>query len=88
MPLTEANIEQITARVAAVGQRVEQVREAAALLMRSHYWRSRDGSLTVGTLTPDEKTQLETYIKAILDETEAIIATVRGMMAAERPHAV
>lgn len=88
MPLTEANVEQIATRVVAITQRIEEVREIASLLLRSHFWRSRDGSLTAGSLTPDDRAALETRIKAILGESEAIIATVRGMMAPEKPDAL
>lgn len=84
MPLTEANVEQIGQRVIALGQRVEQVREAATHLNRPNYWRSPDGTLAVGSLTAEEKARLEAYINVVLDEAEAIIATVRGMMR-ERP---
>lgn len=88
MALTEANVEQITVRVVALGQRVEEVREAAALLQRREFWRSADGSLTVGTLGEEDKARLEGHIGKLLNETEEIVATVRGMMASGPAHAV
>lgn len=81
MPITEANVEQITVRIIALGQRVEEVREAAALLHRREFWRSGDGQLTIGTMTDEDKARVEGHITTLLDETEAIIATVRGMLA-------
>lgn len=80
MSLTEANVQQLTNMVAALGQRVEQVREASARLNRPEFWRSPDGQLSVGSLTPEDRERLDGYIRNLLDEAEAIIATARGMM--------
>lgn len=83
MPLTEANVEQITARVVALDNRFLEIRETSNLLRQNTLWRSQDGSLTAGTISQADKKRITAYLNTLLNEAEAIIATVRGMLATE-----
>jgi len=81
MPIGKANLETIINMLTALTQRQETVRHLASQLHAATIWRSPDGRLAVDI--PDaEKVELEVFIKAYLDESEALIAAVRAMLGA------
>jgi len=81
MPIGKANLDTTINMLTALTQRQETVRNLASQLHAATIWRSPDGRLAVDI--PDaEKAELEAFIKAYLDESEALIAAVRAMLGA------
>jgi len=81
MSITHRNLESIINLLAALSQRQEVLRQIASNLHSGTVWRSPDGSPAI-PLSPDESKQLEDMFDKYLTESETIIATARGLLAA------
>jgi hypothetical protein len=79
MALTANNLETLINMLTALAQRQETVRQLASQLHASVVWRSPDGHLAVA-LTAGQRTELEAFVKAYLDESDILAATVRAML--------
>jgi len=79
MALTERNLETAINMLNALAQRQDTVRQLASQLHAGTTWRSPDGQLAVA-LTAGQRTELETFVKAYLDESDVLIASARAML--------
>jgi hypothetical protein len=80
MPLATNNLETLINMLTALAQRQDALRQLASQLHASTIWRSPDGQLAVA-LTAGQRTELEAFVKAYLDESDILIAAARTMLA-------
>jgi hypothetical protein len=77
MPLDATNIETIIRLIVAHQQRYTEIADLGGRLLLPAFWRSRDGTLELGTLTQDDKTQLTARLTDLLDEAQVIANNIR-----------
>ena len=80
MPIPTAKLETTLNLLNALAQRQEAVRQLTAQLHSGALWRSPDGQLAVA-LTAGQRTELEAFVKAYLDESDILVAAARAMLA-------
>ena len=80
MPIATAHLETAVNMLNALAQRQDTVRQLASQLHAGVIWRSPDGQLAVDIPAP-QRTELEAFIKAYLDESEILIAALRATLA-------
>jgi len=86
MPITSSNLETLINMLSALAQRQETVHQLAGQLHAATVWRSPDGKLAVA-LTTGQRTELEGFVKAYLDESDVLIAAARAVLAQPPPEA-
>ena len=79
MPITTTKLDTLLNLLTALAQRQDTIRQLASQLQLGNLWRSTDGSLAV-SITADQHAQVETIVKAYLDESQAIIDTARALL--------
>ena len=79
MPLTTNNLETLINMLSALAQRQDTLRQLAGQLHAGTIWRSPDGHLAAA-LTAAQRTDLEAFVKAYLDESDVLIASARAMV--------
>jgi hypothetical protein len=84
MPVTANNLETLINLLTALAQRQETLRQLAGQLHASVVWRSPDGQLAVA-LTEGQRTELEAFVKAYVDESDVLVATARASLAQPLP---
>lgn len=80
MAPTEKKLEQTIGLIQALHQRFLDTANAAQVLQQPGRWRSLDGSLTLGSLTTEEKADLKKKITTNMDEAEMVIIAIRGLL--------
>ena len=80
MPINTNNLETLINMLNALAQRQETVRQLASQLHAATIWRSPDGQLAVA-LTAGQRTELEAFVKAYVDESDILVAAARAMLA-------
>ena len=80
MPLTPDKLEPILRRMVALEQRFGELKTIAQRLIDPVFWRSREGDLAVGGLTPEQLHELAARIKQDLGEAELIITDIRSYL--------
>ena len=63
-----------------LSQRQEMIRQIVNQLQGDSVWRSPDGKLAV-SMTDAQRTDIEAFITAYLDESEILIAAARAQLA-------
>jgi hypothetical protein len=84
MPVTANNLETLINMLTALAQRQETLRQLAGQLHTGAVWRSPDGQLAVA-LTATQRTELEAFVKAYVDESDVLVATARAILAQPLP---
>jgi len=81
MPLDETNIEIIIRLISAHHGRYTEIAEIGARLLNPTVWRAKDGTLSVGQLTQQDKDNLTAKLKELLDEAQVIANDIRQEIA-------
>ena len=79
MPITKDNYATAVNLLNALAQRQETVRHLTTVIGGGVIWRSVDGSLAVA-IPSAELVELETFIRAYLDESDTITSALRAML--------
>jgi len=80
MPIAKDNLEPALNMLNAIAQRQQTVQQLTAQLHSGVFWRSPDGALAV-PITDAQRTDVEAFIKAYLDECDILTATLRATLA-------
>ena len=80
MPIKTAKLETTLNLLNALAQRQEVVRQLTSQLHSGALWRSPDGQLAIA-ITEGQRTELEAFVKAYLDESDILVAATRAMLA-------